>query len=142
MPNKQPLARSRVVLLAALLGALPFTSCAAPKIAPTEIPAATMEDFVGTWDVSLYFDPTQPPSSTVMEIRSVEAGTPAGTFYGTDFSEARATQFEGEVIFSLVTSDGTGPYLTSGRLRGGTITGQTYSTGRGFLMPWSAVRRQ
>lgn len=99
-----------------------------------------IEDLIGTWSVDLYFSPGQPPSQTEMVISSINDGVLTGTFYGTDFDDARATVFEDQVLLTITTKDGSGPYVTSGRLSGATIEGQTFSIGRDFLMPWKAQR--
>lgn len=102
----------------------------------------TLDEIVGVWDIALHYDPAQPPSATVLDISAIEDGALTGTFYGTPFEEGRATLFRGEAIVSVVTSDNSGPYLTSGRLDAdGGFSGQTFSVGRGFLMPWTATRR-
>ena len=97
-----------------------------------------IEDLIGTWSVDLYFSPDQPPSQTEMVISSIDDGVLTGTFYGTVFDDARATVFENEVLFTMTTKDGSGPYVHSGRLSGTTIEGQTFAIGREFLMPWKA----
>lgn len=100
----------------------------------------TSDDLIGSWDVSLYFSATQPPSKTEMVITETANGALIGSFYGTEFETARVTVFEGDILFTAVTRDGSGPYLTSGRLEEGEIMGQTLSIGRDFLMPWTATR--
>lgn len=112
----------------------------APALAQEES-APSLDDLIGTWDVALYFSPNNPPSATVMTVSAVTDGTLIGTFYGTPFSEGRATVFDDEVIFSVATSDNSGPYLTSGRLKDGAIEGQTFAVGRDFLMPWRAAQQ-
>jgi hypothetical protein len=107
----------------------------------TEAPAS-VADLIGTWDVSLYFSPDQPPSSTTMVITGVEDGVLTGTFYGSPFTTGRATVFDDEVIFTVATEDGSGPYLTSGELEDEEIEGQTLSVGRDFLMAWEAERAE
>lgn len=106
-------------------------------------PAVSAETLIGTWDVSLYFSKDAPPSSTTLIVTKVADGDLAGSFYGSSFSESGVTVFKDEVLFTAVTADGTGPYLHSGRLSGGAemIEGQTLSTGRDFLMAWTAVRQ-
>ena len=116
-----------------------FLLLAVPASAVTiDDPAPSSDALIGTWDVSLYFSPDQPPSSTVMTISSTEGGVLKGTFYSTEFSVGRVRVHNDELIFTAVTEDGSGPYLHSGRLRGGVIEGQTLSTGRDFLMAWDA----
>ena len=101
------------------------------------------DDLIGTWDVALYFSVDSPPSATVMEIGSAGAdGTLTGSFYASAFEVGRYTVREGAVVISVITSDGSGPYATSGRLVApGQVEGQTLSTGRGFLMAWTATKR-
>lgn len=108
-----------------------------------ENPSVVASQLLGTWDVSLFFSATAPPSSTVMEIRSVyEDGTIEGTFYNSEFENARYTERKGVVAFTIITSDGTGQYATSGRLSNDDVVeGQTFSTGRDFIMTWVADRR-
>jgi hypothetical protein len=99
-------------------------------------------DLAGTWDVALYFSENSPPSATVMVIESTENEELKGTFYNSPFIEGRVRAFQDGVIFTVMTQDNSGPYLTSGRLgEDGTITGQTLSVGRDFLMGWTATRR-
>ncbi|MEM6856456.1 MAG: hypothetical protein AAF559_01170 [Pseudomonadota bacterium] len=106
-------------------------------------PSITPADLVGVWDVALYFSPSAPPSSTVMEIKTVNAdGTIEGSFYSTEFEKARYTQRNGEIAFAMITQDGSGLYATSGRLQlDGSVKGQTFATGRDFVMIWTAQRR-
>ena len=109
---------------------------------PIETVALAYEDLVGTWRVALYFSPNDPPSETVMEITDVtEAGTLLGSFYQSAFESARATRRDGAIIIAATTSDGSGPYTTSGRLVApDRIEGQTLSVGRDFLMAWTATK--
>lgn len=118
----------------ALLAAL-FLQTAQPSVTPS--------DLEGVWDVALDYDPGAPPSATVMEITTAgEDGSLEGSFYGTVFETARFVARDGFVAFTFVTSDNSGPYLHSGRLfPDGHIVGQTLSTGRDFLMPWTAQRQ-
>lgn len=95
---------------------------------------------VGDWAVALDYDPEKPPSSTRFVVTSVAGGGLEGTFYGSALGSGRIAVRGGEIIFAGVTSDGTGAYYHSGRLRGEEIVGQTLSTGRGFVMPWRARR--
>jgi len=98
---------------------------------------------IGRWDVSLFYDPDSPPAPTELVISDIhEDGTIEGTFYQSPFSSGRATKRGDVVIISVITSDGSGDYTTSGRLYpDARFEGQTLSTGRGFLTPWTAVRK-
>ena len=102
----------------------------------------TASDLVGTWDVSLFFSASQPPSETTMVISAVEDGALTGTFYGSAFEAGRARAHKGEVVFTVTTKDGSGLYATSGRLGpDNVVRGQTLSVGRDFIMAWEAERR-
>ena len=103
----------------------------------TEDPASA---WVGTWQVSLIYDSTQPPSQTEMVITEATDATLKGRFYGTEFRIARSTSSGQDLIFTAITEDGTGDYIHSGRLTGSQIQGQTLSIGREFLMPWTATK--
>lgn len=133
--------RNRVAMLglaiAALLGLIHAPSAIADDTLATDTTA-----LIGTWDVALYFSPTEPPSATVMTVSAIEDGILSGTFYSTAFDTGRVTQHGDEIIFVVTTQDGTGLYTTSGRLGpDDTIQGQTFAIGRDFLMAWSATRR-
>jgi len=133
-------------LTAVLLPIMLLCACTAeraPAPATPDAEAAAIDDLIDVWDIALIFDPSKPASITSMEIAAIDnGGGVTGTFYGSPFESAQAVLHEGEVVFSAVTSDGTGPYAHAGRLQGdGTFKGQTLSTGRGFIMPWTATRR-
>ncbi len=109
------------------------TRCEAEQIDPSAL--------IGPWDVSLYYAKDAPPSSTVMEVKKVTDGTVKGSFYGSKFQMARAISFECGVRMIGITEDGTGGYIHSARMiEPDRLTGQTLSTGRDFLMAWTAVR--
>ncbi|MEO0425524.1 MAG: hypothetical protein AAF184_24535 [Pseudomonadota bacterium] len=100
------------------------------------------QDFtlVGRWDVSLHYSPDKPPSKTELVVTAMVDGKLEGSFYGSPFSESGYTVHRGTLLFTAVTADGTGPYLHSARQVGECLEGQTLSTGRGFLMAWTACR--
>ncbi|HIG24104.1 MAG TPA: hypothetical protein EYG02_01360 [Henriciella marina] len=103
----------------------------------------SVERLTGSWDVSLYYSPDAPPSSTEMVIDGTgQDGQLSGSFYGSGFApDSRATERDGATAFIAVTRDGTGEYIHSGRLGADDmIEGQTLSRGRGFLMTWTARR--
>ena len=130
--------------LKSLLAAAALSAVTACASAPGEMPVApSPSELVGTWDVALYFSADAPPSATVMEITEAsEAGALTGSFYNSNFETGRYRSQGDEIIISVITSDGSGPYATSGRLTApGFIEGQTLSTGRDFLMAWTAEKR-
>ena len=115
------------------------SSAEAPSSAPTTR-TATVAEFIGRWDISLFYAEGQAPSRTEMVIESVVDGAMTGTFYGSPFETARARKYGPTLAFTATTKDGTGPYIHSGRLDGDIIEGQTLSVGRAFLMTWRARR--
>ena len=99
--------------------------------------------FIGDWQVSLYFSPDAPPSTTSMTIETInDDGTLVGFVYTqTPFEHGRFTIRNEQLIFVVLTSDNSGIYSTSGRMNlSGNIEGQTFSIGRNFLMAWTAIR--
>jgi len=103
--------------------------------------ALSYRDAAGTWAVALYFDPPNPPSQTELVFKFDDEGEMSGSFYGSEFERSNGVLFENEYAFTAVTSDGTGPYIHSGRLKcDGKLYGQTLSEGRDFIMPWIATR--
>lgn len=128
------------------IAALLLAACATPPApaAPVSEPAATAlqpSDLNGTWDVTLFWSPSEPPSSTVMVLNVADDGKLTGSFYGSDFLEAEYSLRGDTLAFGSVTTDGEAPYSHSGRLVDGKIEGQTLSQGRDFLMIWVAARR-
>ena len=136
--------RISLLILASILvgcGAVPSEQIEDTRTSAAEIsPSPSLRDIIGRWDVSLYYSDEAAPSKTEMIITGEESGSLTGSFYGSAFSEGRATIYNGTIIFTAITSDGTGPYIHSGRLRNGTFHGQTLSQGRDFLMTWTAER--
>ncbi len=106
----------------------PAASAAAPSV----------EALIGTWKVSLFYSADKAPSETTLVVTEIVDGVPKGTFYDTPFSTARVIVHDGEVLFSAVTEDNSGPYLHSGELEDGVIEGLTHAVGRDFLMAWEA----
>ena len=132
----------RAVPLLALLLAACATS-PAPVAPAADAAAAPLQatNLDGTWDVTMFWSPTEPPSSTVMELNVASDGKLTGSFYGSDFLEAEYSLRGDTLAFGSVTTDGEAPYSHSGRLVNGRIEGQTLSQGRDFLMIWVADRR-
>ena len=122
---------------------LAAAACTSAPLATDTETFVSPDNLVGTWDVALYFSADSPPSSTVMEVEGINSdGTLSGSFYQSPFETGRYAVRDGEVVISVITSDGSGPYATSGRLvTPERVEGQTLSTGRGFLMTWSATKR-
>ncbi|WP_284359967.1 hypothetical protein [Candidatus Phycosocius spiralis] len=103
--------------------------------------APTPSSLIGSWDVSLFSQANSEPSKTQFVVSEVTAGTFKGTFYGSEIQNGRYIVKGNDLIFAGRTSDQSGTYWHSGRIRNNSlIQGQTLSDGRNFLMAWSAKR--
>jgi hypothetical protein len=115
-----------------------IASCA--LVAP--LPVSPTSALIGTWDVSLRYDPNAAPSKTEMIITKVNNGSLVGTFYGTAMEVGRVTSVGTSWVIGARTADLSGAYWHSGRLTpDGSIEGQTLSEGRNFLMTWRAIKK-
>jgi hypothetical protein len=128
------------------LAALLLAACATPAgpiapVAEAVPPALAASALDGTWDVTMYWSPTEPPSSTLMVLAAAPDNKVTGSFYGSDFLEGEYSLRGDTLAFGSVTTDGEAPYSHSGRYANGRIEGQTLSHGRDFLMIWVATRR-
>lgn len=128
--------KSLIIVSSLIIGA-----CATPAPSPaTRQMSLAATDLSGTWDVALFYSVDAPPSATQMVLNVDDQGELSGSFYGSPFEEAGLSLRSETLAFGAVTSDGTGPYNHSGRYVDGRIEGQTLSTGRDFLMIWTAER--
>ncbi len=129
--------------LRAALAVLMLAGCATPMTQTAR--ALEPGSLVGQWDVTMYYSETDPPSSTELVITEAADGKLAGSFYQSDFMVANYSVRNGVLAFGATTTDGQAPYAHSGRLKreGGedVIEGQTLSSGRNFLMMWTARRK-
>ena len=101
---------------------------------------AAPHPLVGTWEVTLRHGEGQ-ESGTTLVVDEAADGRLKGLFYGTGFSAGYLRDVDGVPTLAFRTSDGTGPYFSSGHLVGDRIEGLTMSTSRDFLCPWTARRR-
>lgn len=124
------------LLAACATAAAPFSTAA-----DTAVPVLAASDLDGTWDVNMFWSPTELPSSTLMVLSAGPDNEISGSFYGSSFLEGEYSQRGDTLAFGSVTTDGQAPYSHSGRLADGRIEGQTLSHGRDFLMIWVATRR-
>ena len=130
----------RVAAFAVLLS----TVCL-PRLEAADSPPPTPRDpalaaLAGRWIVDLRPSPDAPPYGKPMTLAIAADHTVDGTFYDSDIEAGRASGSNGRVCFAFRTTDGVGPYHTSGCLVGDRILGQTWAEHRTFLLNWSAVR--
>ncbi len=129
---------SRLKSVPVLLIYLALTACATDKLDATPMDSTRL---LGAWRVDLRPTPDSEPYYQALVVTSVEANSFAGTFYGTDISQARINTDWRKIRIAFVTVDGSGEYHHSAVLEGDTLEGLSNSTGRGFLSYWSAVKR-
>lgn len=98
------------------------------------------EPWIGEWSVDLRLSLDDPPYAQPMMLSLSDDGTVAGTFYGSPIETGRAGEAKGRTCLSFRTSDNSGPYFHAACLEGEQLSGQSWSTGRGFVLPWTATR--
>ena len=127
---------NRRLLLTSLIAIVPLAACASsPSASDTQM-------MIGAWDISLFFDPAQPPSKTEMIITSVSGNNVKGSFYGAPFTSAMVIRDDSGVRYEAVTIDQSSDYFHRWRmLDDGTVKGETFSPQRGFRMDWSGQKK-
>lgn len=103
------------------------------------IAAEPANPLAGKWQVDLTTDPAKPYVKT-MELQLAPDGTVTGSFYDSRIEGGQWKTDRGRTCVAFRTSDGIGPYHSSGCLRGGVIEGQTWAEHRRFLFNWNATR--
>ena len=102
-------------------------------------PVAPPAGLDGAWTVDLSVDPAQPYVKP-MHLTLAADGSVSGDFYQSTIEAGRWRAQNGRLCVFFRTSDGVGPYHTSGCLNGDRIEGQTWAEHRDFVFVWSAVR--
>jgi hypothetical protein len=102
---------------------------------PTEVAA-----LVGRWVVDLRAAPDEPRYDKLMVLAVAPDQSVTGSFYDSEIEAGRASASNGRTCFAFRTTDGVGPYHTSGCLVGDRILGQTWAEHRNFVLNWIAVR--
>jgi hypothetical protein len=122
--------------------AAPGTATAAGTApAPAHSIASTgIAVLAGAWIVDLRPSPDDPPYDKRMVLEIAADRTVRGSFYDSDIEAGRASASNGRTCFAFRTTDGVGPYHTSGCLIGDRIVGQTWAEHRKFVLNWSARR--
>ena len=93
----------------------------------------------GAWTVDLSVDPAQPYTQP-MHLDLKPDGTVTGDFYNSDILAGRWKTQNGRTCVAFRTTDGAGPYHTSGCLVGDRVEGQTWAEHRNFVFVWNAAR--
>lgn len=134
------------------LGAAIGTAVAgdAPAPATATVPASAaafapdahtgMSALAGRWVVDLRTAPDEPRYDKQMVLEIAPDRTVRGSFYDSVIEAGQASASNGRVCFAFRTTDGVGPYHTSGCLVGDQILGQTWAEHRRFVLNWTAGR--
>jgi hypothetical protein len=131
----------RVALGASLLLAIAASGGAAEAPAPASASAmADIAALAGAWVVDLRPSPDAPAYDKRMVLGVDADRAVRGSFYDGDIESGRASASNGRICFAFRTTDGVGPYQTSGCLVGDRIVGQTWAEHRKFVLNWSARR--
>jgi hypothetical protein len=133
-----------IALRAAALAILLSVACM-PRVKAEDAPAAKPLDsalaaLAGRWIVDLRPSPEAPQYDKPMTLAIAVDRTVSGDFYESGIEAGRASASNGRVCFAFRTTDGVGPYHTSGCLVGDRILGQTWAEHREFVLNWIAVR--
>lgn len=122
----------------------------APAPATATVPASTaafapdahtgMSALAGRWVVDLRTAPDEPRYDKQMVLEIAPDQAVRGSFYDSVIEAGQASGSNGRACFAFRTTDGVGPYHTSGCLVGDRIHGQTWAEHRKFVLNWTAVR--
>jgi hypothetical protein len=99
-----------------------------------------VETLAGRWIVDLRPSPDAPKYEKQMMLDVAPDGSVRGSFYDSTIDAGRASASNGRTCFAFRTTDGVGPYHTSGCLIGNRILGQTWAEHRKFVLNWTAER--
>ena len=134
-PRMSRMAASAVLLA---LACAPLVAKADESTAKTLDPS--LQALVGRWVVDLRPSTDAPAYDKPMYLLIAPDRSVSGNFYESDIESGRASASNGRACFAFRTSDGVGPYHTSGCLVGDRIVGQTWAEHREFVLNWSAAR--
>jgi hypothetical protein len=109
----------------------------APGVKPQDSALAAL---AGRWVVDLRPSPEAAKYDKPMTLAIGADRSVSGTFYESEIQGGRASASNGRVCFAFRTTDGLGPYHSSGCLVGDRILGQTWAEHREFVLNWVAVR--
>ena len=108
-----------------------------PVVAPEPAVAA----MVGDWLVDLRFEQVGTHYTQPMHVAISSEGTVSGTFYESPIVAGQVGKAQGRDCLAFRTADLSGDYHSAACLIDGRLVGQTWSEGRGFVLPWTAERR-
>lgn len=104
-------------------------------------PATDPSDLIGEWRVDLRPTPDSDPYYVEFTVVSADADGMTGTFYDSAIETSAINDDWGDLRFAIVTVDGSARYVTTGVLKGETLSGTTYSPDRDLFAVWTAERK-
>jgi hypothetical protein len=102
--------------------------------------AAPPPAIAGNWIVDLRLSDKDAPYSKPMMLTPAPDGSLSGEFYESNIEAGRFNDRKGHQCVAFRTSDNSGPYQHSACLEGKIVKGISWSTGRNFLLQWTATR--
>ncbi len=139
--NPKALRAAALSLLVLFAGAVPLGAATGQvQAGTTSPPPPALAALAGRWTVDLRPSPDAQRYEKPMVLTIGADRTVGGSFYDSEIQAGRASASNGRVCFAFRTTDGAGPYQTSGCLVGDRIFGQTWAEHRQFVLNWSAVR--
>lgn len=118
----------------------PAAPSPAVQIADTAEVRSGLETLAGRWIVDLRPSLDAPKYEKPMVLDIAPDRSVRGSFYDSAIDAGRASASNGRMCFAFRTTDGVGPYQTSGCLIGDRIFGQTWAEHRKFVLNWTAER--
>lgn len=97
---------------------------------------------LGTWEIDLKPSPEANSYLKEFTITRYEEGTLHGYFYDTPFKDGKINTAWDKIYFAFTTADNAGTYYHSGYLENNKLHGTSFSTARGFMLPWVSVRKK
>jgi hypothetical protein len=122
-----------------LRGAKTLALCAAFACAGGAF-AHDSEALAGEWLVDLRLSTDDDAYSQPMRLDVAEDLSVSGEFYGSAITKGRVGSAQGRTCIAFRSSDNSGPYQHAACLVDGRLVGQSWSEGRGFVLPWTAER--
>lgn len=100
-----------------------------------------LKTLVGKWVIDLRPTATADAYLKDFTITDYSNKSLSGIFYDTPFENGKIHTDWGKIYFSFTTGDNSGTYFHSGYVENGKIYGTSFSEGRGFIMPWSGIKK-